>query len=785
MKRLFYSCLVVVLFVFNALAQVRKLPANIDTNTVNPADIPSPSRLKMLGATDEEAIQITDFKNRKLAEKKTPLRAGKDEIVDNNPKPIPVDTPKVVPTVAEVDKDSIFGHAFFKNNNIKFYEKANQLKAPDNYVLGIGDEVAVAIWGYSDFNEVFKIDENGAINPRLVGRIYLKGLAFKDAKALIANKFKTVYDLNNSQIDVTLSYSKVITVNIVGEVNAPGSYTVPSINTAFNVLVAAGGIRNIGSVRKIFIKRAGQTIKTLDVYEYLMNPNSKQDFFLENNDYVLVPSSVRVVNIAGQVKRPLQYELLENENLKSLIEYAGGFESGAYKNRIQIKRFSKDQEIIIDVDYDSLLLGKKDFELLSGDDVLVRKIPLGYINYVELVGAVKLPGNYELKPGERITDVIHRAEGLLDHVFDSRAYVIRLNTDLSKKYIPFDLREVINNPNSSNNIKLQNRDIIKIFSKSYFKDDFKFSVLGAVRSPGDYNYGDGLMLKDALYLAGGLKKEAAFNRIEVSRAVDFVSSSGTMIPIRAIVKTIELEEDLKLDKNSEVFVIQPYDQIMVRTEPKFELQKNIIIKGEVMYPGEYSILNKNEKISDVLKRAGGLTAYAFPEGATLKRTEFNEGFLVFKLQEVLNDSSSIFNYILKAGDVLIIPKTDQLIQLTGAIRYPNIKDLKQISAPFTKRKSARYYIKTYGLGFDKKTADKKKTYVIETGGYVRGTKHFLFFKRYPKVTLGSTIVVPTKPIKEGDKKQGEPINWNKAIDNITVKLTGIATLWVIFSSLSK
>jgi protein involved in polysaccharide export with SLBB domain len=785
MKRLFYSCLIVVLFVFNALAQTRDLPANIDTNSVNPEDIPSISRLKMLGATDEEANQITDFKNRKLAEKKSAVSGvAKEVIVDNDQNPVSADTPKVESTIVEVDKETIFGHAFFKNNNIKFYDKANQLRAPDNYVLGIGDEVAVAIWGYSDFNDVFKIDENGAINPRLVGRIYLKGLAFKDAKALIASKFKAVYDLNNSQIDVTLSYSKVITVNIVGEVNAPGSYTVPSINTAFNVLVAAGGIRNIGSVRKIYIKRAGQTIKTLDVYEYLMNPNSKQDFFLENNDYVLVPSSGRVVNIAGQVKRPLQYELLETENLKSLIEYAGGFESGAYKNRIQIKRFSKDQEIIIDVDYDSLLLAKKDFELLSGDDILVRKIPLGYINFVELVGAVKLPGKYELKQGERITDVIHRAEGLLDDVFDSRAYVIRLNADLSKKYIPFDLKEVIDNPNSFNNIKLQNMDIVKIFSKSYFKDDFKFTVLGAVRNPGEYVYGDGISLKDALYIAGGLKKEAAKNRIEISRAVDFVASSGTLTPIRTIVKTIEIGDNVKLDRASEAFIIQPYDQIIIRSEPNFELQKNIIIKGEVMYPGEYTILNKNEKITDVLKRAGGTTLYAFPEGATLKRVEFNEGFLFFKLQEVLKDSNSIFNYVLKAGDTLIVPKIDQLIQLTGAIRYPNIQELNQISAPYTKRKSARYYIKTYGLGFDK-SADKKKTYVIESGGYVRGTKHFLFFKRYPKVTLGSAIVVPRKPIKEKDKKQSEPINWNKTIENVTVKLTGLATLWLIFSTVAK
>jgi protein involved in polysaccharide export with SLBB domain len=784
---------VILLFVSFQTFSQRDIPLDIDTNSINPEQIPSAAKLKIMGATDKEVQEISDFKARKLkeAEKekeaatKAKLASETDKSNKGNSSTIGIVQNPATPAITDTDLGTIFGHSFFKNNNIKFYDKANQLKAPDNYILGVGDELNISIWGYSDFNGVFTIDENGAINPRLVGRIYLNGLAFKDAKILIANKFKTVYDLNNSQIDVTLSYSKIITVNVVGEVNNPGSYTVPSINTAFNILATVGGIRPIGSVRQIYLRRGGKTIKTLDVYKYLMNPDSKEDFFLENNDYILVPSSGRVVKINGQVKRPLEYELIDQENLKSLIEFAGGFEAGAYRKRIQVKRFLNNQETIIDVDYDSLTNAKKDFELFGGDEVLVRKVPIGYSNFVELTGSVKLPGNYELRQGDKITDVIKRAEGLLEDVFDSRAYVIRLNPDLSKQYIPFSLKEVMANPNATSNIKLQNLDVIKIFSKSYFKDEFKFSVIGAVRSPGDYTYGDGLMLKDALYLAGGLKKEAAFNRIEVSRAVDFVSSSGTIIPIRAIVKTIEIADDLRLDQNSEVFAIQPYDQIMVRTEPKFELQKNIVIKGEVMYPGEYSILNKNEKITDVLKRAGGITLYAFPQGATLKRVEFNEGFLFFKLQEVLKDSSSIFNYILKAGDTLIVPKVDQLIQLTGAIRYPNIQELKQISAPFTKRKSARYYIKTYGLGFDKKTADKKKTYVIESGGYVRGTKHFLFFKRYPKVTLGSTVVVPTKPIKEKDKKKGEPIDWNKAIENTTVKLTGLATLWLIFSSLAK
>lgn len=790
MKRFIIFCLIG--FVLSSSLSAQKIqltpPFGTNLNDVKLDDVPTPSQLKQAGFSDSQIEQLmkvknqsnnnTDSKNQDV-NSQTKQQAYNEDNTNQKPS---IDTDLTSKVAIVVDTEKIFGHSFFKINSIKFYDKANQLKAPENYVLGIGDEVSVAIWGYSDFNGVFLIDGNGAINPKLVGRIYLNGLTFKDAKGLIINKFKSVYDLNNSQIDITLSYSKIITVNIVGEVNNPGSYTVPSINTAFNILATVGGVKDIGSVRKIYIKRAGKTIKILDIYEYLMNPDSKQDFFLENNDYILIPSSGRVVTINGQVKRPLNYELAERDSLKALIEYAGGFDADSYKKRIQIKRFLNSHETIIDIDYDSLVSVKKDFELRGGDEIFVRKIQSGYDNYVEIEGAVKLPGIYELKPEDKISDIVAKAEGTSYDVFDNRAYVIRLKPDLSKKYLPFNLKEVQANPNSDNNIKLQNKDVIKIFSKSYFRDEFKFFVGGTVRNPGDFVFGDGVTLKDALYLAGGLKKEAAKNRIEISRAVDFIESSGNLLPIRTIIKTVEVGIDLRIDLASEGFVIRPYDQVLVRTEPDFELQKNIVLKGEVMYPGMYPILDKKEKISDIIQRAGGLTRYAFPEGATLERTEFNEGFLFLKLQEAINDSTSLYNYIVKGGDTLVIPKEDQLIQIKGSIMYPNIDSLKQISAPFTKGKSARYYVNNYGLGFDE-NANKKETYVLESGGNVHRTKHLLFLKFSPKVSKGSTVVVPKKTIKEKSGKDSEPINWNKAIENFTVKLTGVATLWLLFTKL--
>ena len=790
MKHSLIICLVLILFSYNSFSQVRQLPSTIDTNTINPAEIPSPAKLKAMGTSDEEIKQITEFKTRKLAEKKSntsqelPISSKKsnkqDSLVSKKSNATP---PSVINKDTAINTvETIFGHSFFKNNNIKFYDKANQLKAPDNYILGVGDNLSIAIWGYSDYNETFTIDDDGAINPKLVGRVYLNGLTFKNAKALIASKFSRVYDLTNSQIDVTLTYSRIITVNIVGEVNNPGAFTIPAINTAFNALVTVGGIRPIGSVRKIYLKRAGQTIKTLDVYEYLMNPDSKQDFFLENNDYLFVSTSERVVKISGQVKRPLGYELIGKENLESIIKYAGGFDAGAYRNSIQVKRFLNDKEIIIDVNYDSLMISKQDFILLDGDEIMVRKIQQKYINFVDLIGPVKLPGQYEIKSGDKISDIIKRAEGVLFDVFDSRAYVIRVNDDMSKKYIPFSLKDVLNNPASPDNIKLQNFDIIKIFSKTYFKDEFTFTVMGAVRSPGDYLYGEGITLKDALYLAGKLKKEAARTRIEISRAIDFDVSSKKFFPIRTLVKTVQVGNDLTIDKASEDFIIQPYDQVLVRTDPDFELQKNIVLQGEIMYPGVYPLLSKDEKISNMLKRAGGLTIWGFPAGSTLTRKEFKTGLLVLKLDDVLNDTNSIFNYILRDGDTLTVPKKNQLIQIKGFVNYPNIDSLKQISAPYTHGKSARYYIMNYGLGFGK-DAQKRKTYIVLAGGSIKRTHNFLFLKIYPRVSTGAIVMVPRKIIKDDQKKkETEPIDWNKAIEKATVKATALIMLYLLIHS---
>lgn len=787
MIRILLFSLTFILLTNGLLAQTRPLPSTIDTNTVKPENIPSPDKLKALGASDEEIKELMLFKKRRLAEDKKNITPKNKKIRDlknnNGLKKTSVDSNKTKPKSASTAKNDIFGHSFFNNNNIKFYDKANQLKAPDNYILGVGDNLSIAIWGFSDFNESFTIGDDGAINPRLVGKIYLNGLSFKNAKLLIESKFSRVYNLKNSQIDVLLTYSRVITINVVGEVNNPGGYTIPAINTAFNALVTVGGIKPIGSVRNIYLKRAGKTIKRLDVYQYLTNPDSKQNFFLKNNDYLLIPSAERIVKIKGQVKRPAQYELIKGENLESLVKYAGGFSAGAYRSHIQVKRYLNDREVIIDVNYDSLLINNKKFDLLDGDEISVHKIEQEFINFVKLVGPVTIPGKYEIKEGEKLLDIINRAGGVLHDVYSNRAYIIRENDDMTKRYISFDLEDLLKNKLSKYNYYLQKFDVIKIFSKKYFRDEFTFSVKGAVRKPGKYPFGEGVTLKDALYLAGKLKKEASRTRIEISRAIDFDFNTKNFQPTRILIKTIEIGEDFMLDKKLDAFVIQPFDQIIVRTDPAFELQKNIIIQGEVSYPGSYTLLNKEEKISSIIERAGGITPWGFPEGASLIRSEYNAGLLVLKLDKVLRDTNSIYNYILRDGDTLTIPKVNELIKIAGHVQYPNLDSLKHLNAPFTPNKSAKYYIKNFALGF-KKDAKRSKTYVKLAGGKIKRTHKLLFFKIYPQVPKGSNIIVVKKDKKKAkNREKSEPIDWNKAIENGTVKLTAILTLFLLIQQI--
>ncbi|MES2560291.1 MAG: SLBB domain-containing protein [Bacteroidota bacterium] len=781
---------------------------------------------------------------------------------------------------APINPQSVYGHHLFKDNNLLFFEKASDVKAPDSYIIGPNDELTVSVFGFSYFNEVLKVDARGAINPTNIGPIMLKGIEFGKAKELIRSKFSQFFDLSNNQLTVTLSYSRVININFVGEVVKPGSYKIPALNTAFNALIAVGGPSALGSVRNIQIRRNGKTIKVLDVYEFLNDPNSKMNFYLEDNDYLYVAPSEKTVSVTGAVKRPMKYELKGKESLEDLIFYAGGLTAGAYTKLIRVSRLGDDgtQLQMINISLDSLKANRKKYELKDGDLIEIGDKVGELRQYIEISGSAFRPGKYEFRKGDKLSDLINRANGLkpearLDKAYlirtnpdrskeyfmvslenalasksdtavnlmlqegdllkvaskidfldaksitaaglfrkpttidyfpgarltdviflagglreeanKQRAFVVRIRPDFTKEFLNVNMEEAMAAPeDSTKNIFLQPGDAISVISVTDFIDKMNVSAIGLFRSPGNYAYANGMTLSDLLLLAGGLKMEADLLNVEVSRISFFADDYKQGDASRVIIKVMQVGKDTKLTPDQLDFKLNPFDQIFVRMVPDFELPKNLTISGEVKYPGTYALAKKDEHLDELIKRAGGLNRFSFAEGATLYRPSLPGSYVVMNLKKALSNKHSRFNYILKEGDVLNIPRVIDLIGIQGDVEYLTVVNQTQVNSPYVQGKRAGYYVKEFANGFTS-TSFKRKTYVVENNGKVSRTKNFYVFKIYPKVKKGSIIYVVSKPVKEKNaRKQAEPVNWTKVIENTTVKITGLITLYLLLRTVA-
>jgi polysaccharide export outer membrane protein len=679
----------------------------------------------------------------------------------------------------------IYGQQLFRSASLKVFDRSIDAKASENYIIGVGDELAVSVFGVSFYNEVLKVDSRGAVNPNQMGPIFVKGLTFERAKGLIRTKFSQYFDLGSNKVDITIAYARSINVNIVGEVLNPGSYKMPAVNTAFNALMIAGGTNDIGSLRNIQVRRGGKIVKNLDVYEFLKNPNSKNDFYLEDNDYLVVSTAERVVGLKGEIRRPLLYELKAGENLKKVIEYAGGTNPNAYTEKIQLKRITPSGYQILDIKYDSLLNSKGDFNLIPGDEILIRKSSEEIRNIVIVSGAIKLPGTYEFKSGMKVSDLVKTGGGVLFETMLEKAYVVRTNADLSKQFLQVNLKEVLVNISSPDNLILQDKDELIITSYNELLSGSKIAIFDKVKNFGEYPYVEGMTLGDALILAGGFQISADNLRIEISRMTYFSDEYVPGAYSRIAIQNIEVPRDLKLNNEQLNFKLSPYDHIFVRTIPGFQFQQNVRLTGEVKYPGTYTILNKAERISDLIKRAGGLTKYAFNNGATFYRPELPGGFIVLDLESVMRNPKSKYNYVLKVDDRINIPTIIDFVGIRGSsVQYLNVVDVSQVNAPYVAGKRAKYYINEFGNGFSKDSW-RKKTYVIENNAKVSRTKNFFFFKIYPKVRKGSVIYVVAKPPKEPKEltKPKDPFDINKFIENTMTKVTGIAAMFLLLRQL--
>lgn len=669
-------------------------------------------------------------------------------------------------------RDRIFGYSLFSVSDQSFQPALN-IPTPINYQLGPGDEVIIDIWGAAEMTYQLVVSPDGMINIQNLGPIHVSGLTIKEVNERLYERLGEIYSgLNppnesnkDTYMQVTLGQVRSIDVTVLGEVRMPGTYTISSLSTVFNALIAAGGPSTTGSFRKINVLRGDSVATSFDLYDLLVASDQSDNIRLRSQDIVQVQPYINRVEITGEIKRPGIYELKKKETLADLIQYAGDFTDKAYTDRIKVIGNTPKQKRITDVNK-----GRFDnFILSNGDSVHVGKILDRFVNKVEIRGAVYRPGEYALNDTTTLYSLIQRADGLMGDAFMNRGIIYRTRDNYTIESISFNVRELMDNP-VEHNIKLLKNDIVKISSIFELRENFTIGINGPILQPGQYEFVYDMTLEDLIYQAGGFRQEADPHRIEVARRIRDISDSTRVPPSNgtsskiANIYTFKVSENLTLSKRGSKFKLQPFDEVYIRELPNYEQQKEIHVVGEVKYPGKYSLSSRDDRISDLIKRAGGITSEAYTQGATLFRQqefiqqraqqtqaniegqndeEENEQNLQnqrlaqvgINLPRVLNNPGSKYDLYLEEGDSLFVPKQLQTVTVKGGVFYPT-------TIRFEGDRSFQDYITAAG-GYTE-LAKKKSAYIIYPNGDVDRAKSFLFFKNFPDVAPGATIVVPEK-----------------------------------------
>ncbi|MFM2049445.1 MAG: hypothetical protein RI955_1993 [Bacteroidota bacterium] len=681
----------------------------------------------------------------------------------------------------------VYGGSIFGRSSLVFTPVENPVP-PDDYRIGPGDNIIVTIWGEAEFQNTFIVGKDGAIFPSNIGKIFLKGVTYKNMREIIINKFKSITP-QGSNIEVTIGQVRTIRVNVVGEVNQPGAYSISSLNTAFNALYLAGGPNKLGSLREIIIKRNGQNIDTLDVYKYLQHGDKQDDIYLENNDFLFVSVNHKQVDVAGEIKRPLIYQLKDKESLQDLIELAGGIKFNARLANIQVFRTENEKVRMLDLNAYEIISGTRKFELLDGDRVFIRSINDEITNKAQIIGEVAYPGIYELKKGEHIADLIAKSGGLKGEAYLKRAYVIRIAPDFQIQYIPINLEAVVKKDSllktdssaqklyEENNVEIKQFDALKIYSVSTFQDIPYVTINGLVRNPGNFILSGKRTLKDLLYICGGMKGEAEYNQVEIASIVSIEDAKRRNIPIKTIIKQYTIDPIIENDTIAEKIILSPYDQIFVRKNPDFSLQKNVNIFGQVKYPGIYSKKEDKERISSLIRRSGGLLATANVKGATFKRLAVGAVILI-DLGAAIKRPGSKSDIILNEGDELTIPELDEVIKISGNVQVPVNVFYDRENTEF------KYYISLAG-GFGDHPWKRKCT-VKYANGIVKKAHNYLFFTIYPKVDYGCTLNVPNRPEKNYLRQASQlPVQILQATSSTITTLSGLLLVYLAVTKINQ
>lgn len=661
-------------------------------------------------------------------------------------------------------KKEIYGHDIFKSQNLTFEPSAN-LATPQNYRLGPGDEVIIDIWGASQSTIQEIISPDGNIMVEDIGPVYLNGKTVQEADAYIKKVFSQIYSgldgaNSNSSIKLSLGQNRSVLVNVMGDVENPGTYQVSSFATVFNAIYMAGGVNDLGSLRDIRLYHENEEVAKVDMYDYIRNGRVQDDIRLSDNDVVIVSPHSLLVNIDGRVRRPMYYEMTDEESLADLINYAGGLESDAYRKDVRVIRMGEFQRQIFTVTKEQ----QASFKLADGDSVYVDSIQLTFANMAEVRGAVYRPGKFQIDGDiTTVKSLVEAAGGLKEDAFPARALLSRTNPDKTLTNLAIDIKGLMEG--TAQDETLRNNDVLFIPSLFDVGEIKTFSVYGEVLFPGDYRYADNTSIEDLILQAGGLKEDASLTKVDVVRrnrdkqAVEKTQSLAETF-------SFSINEDLSIQDND--FRLEPYDEVYIRRSPGYSVNRRVIVEGEVTFPGYYSLATNNERLSDIMERVGQFSSEAYPEGARLERKmtdderarmhdiaeilagndsvalakavqklENVETFDVgINLKEAVEKPGGAADIVLRDGDRIIVPVFTNTVKINGEVMFSN-------TTPFVKGKNLKYYIEKAG-GYSQR-AKRSKAYVVYMNGSVAKAK-----KRSSKlVQPGCEIVVPARAEREG------------------------------------
>ena len=653
------------------------------------------------------------------------------------------------------EKRKIFGHDVFNNKNLTF-ESSMNLATPQNYVLGPGDEVNVDIWGASQESVTESVSPDGTITIEGIGVVKLGGLSVSQAKARLKRVLGPRYQ--GSNIDLTLGQTRTITIGVMGEVKVPGTYTMSAFATVYNALYMAGGPNEIGTLRNVKVYRKGKLLSNVDVYDFLLNGKLSGDVRLQDNDVITVSPSEALVNITGKVKRPMFYEMKENESAATLLRYAGGFTGDAYTKAIRVNRKAG-------ASYSVFSIGEFDmnsFKLMDEDSVSVDSTLNRYQNMVEIRGAVFRPGMYQV--GGEINSVkalVEAAAGVTEEAISQHAVMHRTKADRSLEMLSLDIRGILEG--TVPDVPLRNEDVIYVASHQERNEKKTVTINGEVAYPGVYRYAENETLEDLIIQAGGPTEAASLAKVDVARRITNPNSTEAGDQI-AQNFSFKLNPDFTISEQPD-FTLQPFDEVYVRRSPDYNEQQNVTIEGEVQFSGNYALSSKGQRLSEVIKMAGGLTNQAYAEGTkllrqmtseerdmmetmlrTAQRNSGNDSIDVKKLMtnttypvgieldKALKNPGTDDDPILREGDRIVVPRYDGTVKINGEVLFPN-------TVYFKEGKSTDYYINL--AGGTTSTAKKSMTVIIYMNGMVARAD------RKHKPRPGCQIVVPTKSRRKG------------------------------------